>query len=106
MLLRFIFFFLSCTVIWSAEAKLRDPTQPLEYNHQQQEDSSDKSELEIQGLFVSKSKRIALINEQFYAVGDETSQGKLVAVFKDRVVVLQGKAMKVIFMIKQKVRKD
>lgn len=52
----------------------------------------------IQKILITKSKRIAKINGIFYAVGDMTAEGELVAVFKDRIVLLTDGQMRVVFM--------
>lgn len=107
-----VIFFLAMLLsnIGFAKASLRDPILPLTRPSLEQklqpEKNNDEASLKIQGLFISKSKRVALIEDQFYAVGDMTRQGPLVAIFKDRIVINQGGEMQVIFMSNEKVRQD
>lgn len=104
-----ILFFISLAL----NAEVRDPTRPIEQvsdnktrTKMDKSEKFEKDELKIQGLFLSKSKRIALINDKFLAVGDVIEQGELVAIFKDRVVMKQEGNMRVFFMINQEVRKN
>lgn len=107
-----ILFFISLAL----NAEVRDPTRPIEQvsdnntrtkmDKSEKSEKSEKDELKIQGLFLSKSKRVALINDKFLAVGDVIEQGELVAIFKDRVVMKQEGNMRVFFMINQEVRKN
>ena len=55
----------------------------------------------IKGIFISKSKRLALVDNKYLTDGDTTAAGKIVAILKDRIVIKNGKLMKVIF-VKEK----
>ena len=93
----------------NASGQVRDPSTPLNTHvltHTKTPVLLDNTEVDIQGLFISKSKRIALIDNKFYVVGDMTNIGQLVAVFKDRVVIRQNDDMRVFFMSKQNIRQD
>lgn len=90
---------------------LRDPTMPIERLQARSLEDSDGSNVDagtkhitVQGLFISKSKRVALINGKLYVIGDYINAAKLVAIFKDRIVIKQGQNMKVVFFIPNEVR--
>lgn len=104
-MIKILMLFLFMINVCFANNSLRDPTIPID-NVSAKDHGNEQINLKIQGLFVSKSKRIALIDDKFYVVGDLTKVGELVAILKDRVVVKQGDIMNVIFMSKQKVRND
>ncbi len=53
-------------------------------------------DFKLEGVVISKSKRIAMIGGQFFAVGEPTPLGRLVAVFKDRIVVENNGDMRVV----------
>lgn len=101
-----LIFFLLMSAIHQvcAAIQLRDPTLPLARKDYIDLDKSARVELKIQGLFISKAKRVALIDDKFYIIGDNTKAGEIVAIFKDRIVVKQGEKMRVIFMTALKVR--
>ena len=87
----------------SANSPLRDPTTPLMAYGQLP--SADQKhfpvDIKVQGLFISKSKRVALINDHFYLIGEQTPAGRVAAIFKDSVVLAQGKEMFVIHLTKK-----
>lgn len=82
----------------------RDPTQPLNYSGAGER--STQPGLLVQGIFISPSKRIALIDGHFLVVGDKTRLGILVAILKDRVVIKQNNVPQVFFMANVDVRKE
>ena len=79
-----------------------DPTQPLDASTTT---TRSHAAIDIQGIFISKGKRLALIDKKYYVVGDMTSQGLLVAILKDHVVIKQLKNLKTHFITQLDIRK-
>lgn len=104
--MRYFLYVLLCMIAIDVYSNLRDPTRPIAYDSGELTTGAELgiNGFKVEGLFISKSKRVALINGAFLVVGDMTSKGKLVAIFKDRVVLKEGEIMQVVFMINQKVR--
>lgn len=88
-----LFFMLTTT---SFSAVTRDPTVPM--------NGGGNSALSLEGTFITKSKRMALIGGHYYVIGDNVGGGELVAILSDRVVIKKEDGMKVYQLVK-KIRK-
>lgn len=82
-------------------SNLRDPTKPLTPVAEKEDDSG---KTKVDGIVLSRTKRLAIINGKFMVVGDRLPEGELVAILRDRVVLRKNGEMKVYFLVKKKIR--
>lgn len=71
-------------------AALRDPTLPPDYSGDTP--TYVEGQFQLQSILISKSRRIAVINNQFYNVGDIVDQQyKIIAINEGNVILLGPK---------------
>ncbi len=89
----------------SAET-LKDPTAPF-FKRVDEGKDEDRDNTKVQGIIITRTKRLALINGKYLTVGDWAGfGGRLVAILKDRVVLRKNGKMKVHFLVKKEIRKS
>jgi hypothetical protein len=75
----------------------RDPTRPMQ-------GKATGGILKVEGTFITRTKRMALISGRYYVLGDKVGDGVLVGILSDRIVIKNEDGMQVYQLIK-KVRK-
>ncbi len=87
-----------CCLLVSAQIWARhDPTAPMF------ESSDTDGQIRVEGIFITPSKRLALISGKYYVVGDNINGDKITAILRDKVVIY-SKQEKKVYPLTKKIR--
>jgi hypothetical protein len=75
-----------------------DPTRPSDYEAPVQDDEDKKkTATKLQSVLISEKRRLAIINGQYYVVGDKVAGGVLISIEADGVKI-RVKNNKILFL--------
>lgn len=90
-----VFSLMSCLLLSQAFAALHDPTAPQASDNAfegvlSQDASKIKTSFNLQSILLAKARRLVMINGKLLGVGSEIEGARILAIDKNRVVLLQG----------------
>lgn len=88
-------FFLSVAQVIYGDV-LRDPTRPPDA-------MDDKSGIRVRAVFISPHRKMLLINDRYFTIGDEVAGGKIIDIQSD-TIYLQGKSGKFTIPVSQEMK--
>lgn len=88
-------FTMSCS--WAAT--LRDPTQPVIGVMGNQSSNASESRFQLQSILIAPKRRLAMINGQMVGVGSSINGARVLAIDKNRVILLVGGSKQSIYLL-------